>query len=337
MHVASAVSEDPQAVGMLVAAVILAAGTLSLLYVVVRRRKARPRVWVAAISLGIVLGLSVGGFLRGVHGSSEGTEGVVAPVEPGDEDTPKVAAQGEAPARDTSAPVGGMGVAAVQQEPEPAVEGEGSTAGVVPEAESALAGESPRAEAADPEAPGEPVAPSPADAVKAWGREVRAVTTDSERCADPEELARTWSSRPTVGPDHPERMRAHVAAKWLERCRTRIEEELARRIRLARIDGRREFAETLRGRLHDEGDLVKVAVEGRGEARLRITGGTFDEASAKAMLDDGLRDELAALGFVGVTFARYTNRHRFRVDPRPEAEIVGKELDALGIGSPFDL
>jgi hypothetical protein len=314
------VPEDPQVVAMLVAAVILAAGTFSLLYVVVKRRTSSRAVWILAIVLGIALGLSVGGFLRGLHGgSSVDTEEAVAQAADVVEDTP--AEQGEAP---QAAEVGGA-AATVEPEVEAPAAGEASP----PE----VAAIEPAPEVAEPEAV---AGARPAD-VKAWGREVRAVTTDSDRCNDPKELVRVWSGRPTVGPDDPERMRAYVATKWLERCRTRIAEKLARRISYARIDARREFAETLSGRLREKGEYVKVTLAGPIEEKLRITGGSFDEAGAKAMLDGGLRAELAVLGFTRVTFVRYTKRHRFRIKPEAEAEVVHKELEGLGIGKPFEM
>jgi hypothetical protein len=320
---------------MLVAAVILAAGTLSLLYVVVRRQKAKTRVWVAAIALGIALGLSVGAFLRGIRGSSQEPEEVVAQAEPGGQGT--AAGQGEPLAEDATEPAARAGVATVQPGAEPAADDRGGTAEAEPEAEATAVGEPEVAGAAEPEVSVEPGAESSRGAVRAWGREVRAVTTDPKRCKDPKELARMWASRPMVGPDHPEHMRAHIATNWLERCRSGIAEELARRIQNARREARREFAQTVRGRLHEKGEFVKVGLEGRGEASLRITGGSFDEASAKALLDSGLRDELADLGFVRVTFARYTQRHRFRIDPRPVSEVVAKDLGELGIGATFEL
>jgi hypothetical protein len=103
------------------------------------------------------------------------------------------------------------------------------------------------------------------------------------------------------------------------------------------IARRQAFVEPLRKRLHEQGQPVKVSLEGQRDATLRITGGSFDAESAAALLDSGLREELAKLGFVKVTFARYTKRHRFPIDGEGIRELLQRELETVGLGKPFEV
>jgi hypothetical protein len=173
--------------------------------------------------------------------------------------------------------------------------------------------------------------------VAAYRDEAFAVFKDRKRCTDPKELVRVWAMRQTANRGEPQYARVKGAAKWLERCRGKVME--ARRLKLihAGIARRREFVDPLRKRLHDQGQPVKVSLEGQRDATLRITGGTFDADSAAALLEGGLREELAKLGFVKVTFARYTTRHRFSIDADRPSDAVQRELEAMGLAKPFEV
>jgi hypothetical protein len=173
--------------------------------------------------------------------------------------------------------------------------------------------------------------------VAAYRTEAFAVFKDRQSCTDPKELLRVWAMRQTAGRKEPQYARLKGAAKWLEHCRGKVIEARLRKLTHAGIARRQEFVEPLRKRLHDQGQPVKVSVEGQRNATLRITGGTFDAESAAALLDGGLRKELAKLGFVKVTFARYTKRHRFSIEAERTADIVQRELQAEGLGKPFEV
>jgi len=173
--------------------------------------------------------------------------------------------------------------------------------------------------------------------VAAYRDEAFAVFKDRQRCTDPKELARVWAMRQTATREEPQYARLKGAAKWLEHCRGKIMKSRLLKLTHEGIARRGEFVEPLRERLHAQGQPVKVALEGQADTTLRITGGSFDADSAAALLDGGLRKDLAKLGFVKVTFARYTKRHRFDIEAERAADVLQRELEAMGIGRPFEV
>jgi hypothetical protein len=173
--------------------------------------------------------------------------------------------------------------------------------------------------------------------VAAYRNQAFAVFKDRERCTDPKELVRVWATRQTARRGEPQYARLKGAANWLEHCRGKIMESRLRKLIHEGIARRQAFVEPLRQRLHDQGQPVKVSLEGQRDATLRITGGTFDADSAAVLLDGGLRQELAKLGFVKVTFARYTKRHRFSIEAERAADLLQRDLKAMGLAKPFEV
>lgn len=292
---------------------------------VVRTQRAGPATWLAAVALAVGLGTSAGvGLERTQDEELARLDDAVAAVKPeGDADGDSTDATTEADVH-----LEANGPSATGGE-------DGTGEETAAPTEDAAPTSAPDKDAIVPPPP--PLERQQDDWVARYRREARAVATDPSRCTDAEELARVWAMRQAVERDDPSYMRLHIATKWLERCRGKLRRIRLHRIRVDRMERRRAFVPKLKRRLHDDGQPVKIELAGPTDEKLRVVGGTFDAESSRALVEGGLGAELAELGFLRVTFVRYTQRHRYPLEGTRAEQLVHAELEKLGIAEPFEL
>ncbi len=156
------------------------------------------------------------------------------------------------------------------------------------------------------------------------------VSHDAAKCADARQVAD--AARELRGAlSEVTRGRVEKAAGRLETCRRKIVWRRASTIRRHRITDRQQLADALPGRLRAQGLSVQVSLRGQAHERIRIGGAKLDEARARALLDDGLRDELADAGFTDVTLADLKQSFSEQHTPPADAELAAAELASLGL------
>jgi hypothetical protein len=202
----------------------------------------------------------------------------------------------------------------------PAVEAPSASAPV--EATSAV-------EAAPKVAPPVPLGP-PTLAGREALRFVDEVSHDADKCIDAKQVAA--AARELAGAlDGVPRGRVEKATGKLEECRRKIVWARAFTIRRNRVDDRERLAEALPKRLREQGIAVLVTLRGAAHERIRIGGVTLDAAKAKALLDGGLRDELADAGFTEITLADLKTAVKESHAAPTDAELAAAELAPLGL------
>lgn len=161
-------------------------------------------------------------------------------------------------------------------------------------------------------------------------RFVDEVSHDADKCSDAKQVAA--AARELAGAlDGVPRSRVEKAAGKLEGCRRKIVWARAFTIRRNRVDDRERLAEALPKRLREQGIPVLVTLRGAAHERIRIGGVTLDAAKAKALLDGGLRDELADAGFTEITLADMKTAVKETHAGPTDADLAAAELAPLGL------
>jgi hypothetical protein len=161
-------------------------------------------------------------------------------------------------------------------------------------------------------------------------RFVDEVSHDADKCIDAKQVAA--AARELAGAlDGVPRSRVEKAAGKLEGCRRKIVWARTFTIRRNRVEDRERLAETLPKRLREQGIAVLVTLRGAAHERIRIGGATLDAAKAKALLDGGLRDELADAGFTEITLADMKTAVKETHAGQSDADLAAAELAPLGL------
>ncbi len=171
---------------------------------------------------------------------------------------------------------------------------------------------------------------------KAALRFVDEVSRDSARCRDTESVSLAARLLTRVLIEVP-RTRAERAAARLETCRRKLVWIRAAAIRRHRVGDREAWAAAAPKRFKTDGLSVQVFLRGAGRDRVRLGSGALDDLRAKALLDGGLRDELADLGFVEVVLANMQTEMREGLTGPSDMELAERELSALGLGTAIAL
>ncbi|MBC8074122.1 MAG: hypothetical protein IAG13_37730, partial [Deltaproteobacteria bacterium] len=156
------------------------------------------------------------------------------------------------------------------------------------------------------------------------------VSHDDARCKDIDEVAKAASELQGALQGVP-RTRVVQAAGKLEGCRRKLVWARAYLIRSKRVEDRKRFADELPARLKPQGLTVLVSLRGAASERIRIGGGGLDEARAKALLDGGLRDELADTGFAEFTLASPKSSHKETLEVPSDNELAEREFAPKGL------
>lgn len=177
-------------------------------------------------------------------------------------------------------------------------------------------------------------APVPLGPPTLAGREalrfVDEVSHDADKCIDAKQVAA--AARELAGAlDGVPRSRVEKAAGKLEGCRRKIVWARTFTIRRNRVEDRERLAEALPKRLREQGLAVLITLRGAAHERIRIGGVTLDAAKAKALLDGGLRDELADAGFTEITLADMKTAVKETHAGRSDADLAATELAPLGL------
>lgn len=162
------------------------------------------------------------------------------------------------------------------------------------------------------------------------------VSHDPRKCVDADAVAAALRELPGML-DEVSRSRADKAAFKLEQCRRKLVFARSYTIRKHRVGDREAFADALPQRLSAQGLTVLVTLRGAAHERIRIGGAGLDEARAKALLDGGLRDELADHGFVTATLANMKGALDERFEVPTDQELAARELAPLGLDRPVAL
>jgi hypothetical protein len=168
-------------------------------------------------------------------------------------------------------------------------------------------------------------------------RAAHLVADDAKKCEDPQEIAAAWRALAPLVDDPTDRAKAKSATKKLEACRKRIVWSRAYAIGRERLAQRDAFVETIVKRLAERDIAAIAGTTGLKHERLRVGGRKLDPPTAEALLDQALRDELAAMGFAVVTLTDTKNATRVELEPADDAELAARELAPHGLDQPLAL
>lgn len=167
-------------------------------------------------------------------------------------------------------------------------------------------------------------------------RFVDEVSRDADKCGDAKQVAAAARELPGALSEVP-RDRAAKAAAKLETCRRKVIWARAFAIRRNRIADREKLAEAIPERLKANGVSVLVTLRGAAHERIRIGGAKLDATKARALLDAGLRDELADAGFSEFTLADMQQSIKETPDVPSDNDLATAELASLGLERKIEL
>lgn len=167
-------------------------------------------------------------------------------------------------------------------------------------------------------------------------RFVDEVSRDADKCSDAKQVAAAARELPGALPEVP-RDRAAKAGAKLETCRRKVIWARAFAIRKNRIADREKLAEAIPERLKADGVSVLVTLRGAAHERVRIGGAKLDATKARALLDAGLRDELADAGFTEITLADMQQSIKETPDVPSDNDLATAELASLGLERKIEL
>jgi len=167
-------------------------------------------------------------------------------------------------------------------------------------------------------------------------RFVDEVSHDADKCSDAKQVAAATRELPGALPEVP-RDRAAKAAAKLETCRRKVIWARAFAIRRNRIEDRERLAEAIPERLKADGISVLVTLRGAAHERIRIGGAKLDATTARALLDAGLRDELADAGFTEITLADMQQSFKETPVVPSDNDLATTELASVGLERKIEL
>lgn len=306
-------SADPWGVAMIVAIGIAAVALLWWLVAMAMRQPARGSGRLLSLGLFAYLSLAVGSTLARVW-------------------TPP-------PAPPTPAPTGPATIVRAEVPPDsqgPGKRGIETPPVATPPAAALATGTAPQPSTPVPAEPPPVELGPPTLQGKAALRFVDDVSHDEARCRDADAVGKAARELPGMTSEVP-RDRAEKAAAKLEACRRKLVWTRAAAIRRHRIGDRDAWAEAAPKRFKTQGLSVLVLLRGPSHERVRIGGGSLDDGRAKSLLDGGLRDELADLGFTEVVLANMRTEMREQLAGPTDIDLAERELAPLGLAHKLSL
>jgi tetratricopeptide (TPR) repeat protein len=181
-------------------------------------------------------------------------------------------------------------------------------------------------------------------AIAAALRDARRMQKDPVVCDDARAVAAAWKAFSALPASDPRRAGAVALVPNLERCRKVVARALAVNAAELRRQARIQLAPRLQDELRRAGHLVNVALTGKAEDGLRISGDALDAKAVPSLTEHGSKAP-------GSLFARLEEqgvRHvelragerrlgRFALQPRGTDALAAELLAGMGLGAPLAL
>ncbi|MGH1340007.1 MAG: hypothetical protein ACRBN8_00540 [Nannocystales bacterium] len=168
-------------------------------------------------------------------------------------------------------------------------------------------------------------------------RSARTVYESQKNCKDAKAVGQAWAGVASI-PADAQSARVKAVARKLEGCRKQVRWATAYNVHRDRVAGREAFEQPLKKRLRDAHDInVSIALTGDNHQRIRVGSGGIDEALAKTIVTQTLKDELTELGFERVVLADAKQSWKTVLEPRPESAYVADELAPYGLDAKLTL